>query len=430
VRRLICEGATLRAALLALLCLAAGCSAPSSQTVELTWAVGKDSTGTQRRLADAFMAQNPGWTVRLIEMPASATVQRDSYVTYFIARDPTIDVYSIDLTWTAEFAAAGWLRPLDAEFPPAAHAAFLPGPIEGCTYGGHVYAVPWFTDAGLLYYRRDLLARERLTPPRTWEELVRQARLLGTKYRMYGFVFQAEQYEGLVCNFLEYVWSAGGTVAAPAITLDTPAARRALQFMYEMIHGLRVAPPAVLTFKEEESRQAFTAGQSVFLRNWPYVWLAAQDPANSTVAGRLGVMALPGRVPGAGVSCLGGWNLAVSRFSRHPGPAWRLIAFMTDPAAQRQFATGAGRLPTRHTLYRDRAVAAALPYLAAVYPALRTARPRPVSPYYARISDVLQVELHRALTDRQSVAAALRAAQRKIEALENGDRRFSGAGVR
>jgi multiple sugar transport system substrate-binding protein len=406
-----------RLGIFAFLFLIFSCARPTGNKTIITWAVGKDITRTQQKLADDFMRLHPAVAVRIIEMPESSTTQRDSYVTYLIARDPTIDLYSIDITWAAEWAAADWIVPLDRYFPVADREDFLPGPLAGCSYHGHIYAVPWFTDAGLLYYRKDLLEKEGLAVPATWDDLVRSAKIVGQKYNMKGFVLQAAQYEGLVCNFLELLWSFGGTAADPAgrITVATPAALAALQFLSDCIYASRITPQDVLTFKEEESRQSFTSGESVFLRNWPYVWKVAQDTSTSQVAGRIGIGPLPGKAPGQGVSCLGGWNLAISKFSKHPDAAWQLAAFMTAVEAQKKYAIAGGRLPTRKSVYSDPAVLNVAPHFRTLYPVFINARPRPVSAIYSKVSDILQVELHRALTRQESPSDALQRAQEKID---------------
>jgi multiple sugar transport system substrate-binding protein len=381
----------------------------------VTWAVGKDSTGIQAQLVKNFNASGQGFTVRLVEMPEAAGVQRDSYVTYLVSRDPTIDVYSLDIVWPAEFAAAGWLIPLDERFPPEARSAFLPGPVTACTWNGHIYAVPWFTDAGLLYYRRDLVA----APPMTWRDLVLQAITVRRDRDIAGFVYQGQQYEGLVCNFLEYLWSAGGDLfdrnGRPA--LNTKAARDALTMMYNMIHRSQIVPRAVLGYQEDDSRQVFTSGNAVFLRNWPYVWAIGQDKTKSKVAGKTGIAPLPHWPGFRSASTLGGWNLGISKYSRHPNEAWRFIRYMTDAQVQKLYAIKGGRLPTLRSVYADPDVLAASPHYRTLYPIFINARPRPSSPIYPRISDLLQVELHRCLTGQKTVDAALQDAQAKLEDL-------------
>ena len=165
--------------------------------ITITWAVGKDPTRFHDTLIAKFEEKFPNIKVRLLEMPESATIMHDAYVTYFSARDPSVDVYSIDIIWPPEFGSAEWLLPLNEYISDEEMEAFLPGPIKGCTYRGSLYAIPWFTNGGVLYYRADLLKKENLAPPSTWTELVHHSKLLEKKYGVYGFVFQAHQYEGV-----------------------------------------------------------------------------------------------------------------------------------------------------------------------------------------------------------------------------------------
>ncbi len=384
----------------------------------ITFAVGKDPTGYHQQLLRDFESSHPGVRVKLIEMPESATQQHNSYVTYFSSGDASIDVYSIDIIWPSEFGAAGWLLSLEEYFSHDELAEFLPGPVEGCTYEGQLFAIPWFTDAGILYYRQDLLADEGLSPPETWDDLVGQAKLLQQKHDVYGFVFQAQQYEGLICNFLEYVWANGGRVLTSSgdVTIDSPAAVEALEFMTDLVSRHDITPEGIATYKEEEARQLFTEGKAAFMRNWPYAWALAQsEEKGSEVVGKVGISPLPHPPGGESAACLGGWNLAISKYSKHPSESAQFIRFMTSYEAQKIFALEGGRLPTRKKLYQDEDVLLKNPHYESLYEAFMTARPRPVTPFYPKLSDVLQIEVHRALIGAKTPKDALRSARVQIE---------------
>ncbi|HAD81095.1 TPA: ABC transporter substrate-binding protein [Candidatus Edwardsbacteria bacterium] len=383
---------------LPVIALALAMSCAKSGEKSLTWAVGKDPTGRHQALIEEFQRVHPGVRVNLLEMPESSSAQHDAYVTYLAAGDRTIDVYSIDIIWPAEFAQAGWLLPLDDVL--TEKEDFLPGPLAGCTYRDTLWAVPWFTDAGMLYYRSDLLKKNRLKVPVTWEELIKRASFLSKKYGMVGYAWQGQQYEGLVCNFLEVLWSCGGELfddnGQPLL-----ASREALQAagIVKEMFNIKASPLGVLTYKEEESRQLFTSGQAVFMRNWPYAWALSQDTTKgSVVAGKVGMAPLPACRGESSSSCLGGWNLAVSRFSRHPALAKELVLFLTSAESQKEFALKGGRLPTRKSVYHDQKVLEANPHYRDFYCSFITARPRPVRPDYSRISDFLQIGLHRIFT--------------------------------
>jgi len=374
------------------------CAKPGGKTI--TWAVGKDPTGRHQAMIEEFQKLHPGVTVKLLEMPESSTAQHDAYVTYLAAGDKSIDVYSIDIIWPAEFARAGWLLPLGDALASSEKDDFLPGPLTGCTYRDTLWAMPWFTDAGMLYYRKDLLEKNRLKVPDTWEELIKQASFLSKKYDMAGYVWQGQQYEGLVCNFLEILWSCGGELfddsGQPLLT--SREALMAAGIVKEMFN-INASTLGVLTYKEEESRLLFTSGQAVFMRNWPYAWALSQDTAKgSAVAGKVGMAPLPACRGEVSSSCLGGWNLAVSRFSRNPDLAKELVLFLTSYACQKDFALKGGRLPTRRSVYHDPEVLELNPHYKDFYNSFVTARPRPVRADYPKISDILQIGLHRIFT--------------------------------
>jgi len=385
----------------------------------LTLAVGKDPTGQHQALVAEFERQNPGVKVKVLEMPESSTQQHDAYITYLAARDHSIDVYSIDIIWPAEFASAGWVIPLDGYFTEEELKDFLPGPLAGCRYRDSLYALPWFTDAGLLYYRKDMLEKLGRKPPSTWEELTMLASVLSKEEGVAGFVWQGQQYEGLVCNFLEVLWSCGGDVFGPdgRPTLDGPEAAKAVDIMTDMLR-IKASPRGVLTYKEEESRQLFTGGKAAFMRNWPYAWAIAQDSAKgSSVVGKVGVVPLPSLDGKSSAACLGGWNLAVSRYSKHKDLAVKLAKFLCSFESQKRFALQGGRLPTRSSVYEDPEVLTANPHYQLFHQAFLNARPRPVRPDYPKASDIMQLGLHRILAGSVSAEAGLAEIQHGLEGL-------------
>lgn len=402
--------------------LAQGCQPAGQKTI--TWAVGKDPTGQHQSLAGQFEKLHPGIKIKLLEMPESSTAQHDAYVTYLASGDRTVDVYSIDIIWPAEFARAGWLVPLGKYLDTLDLADFLPGPVAGCTYHDTLWAVPWFTDAGMLYYRRDILKENGLKVPETWDQLTTQASYLSQKYGLAGYVWQGQQYEGLVCNFLEVLWSCGGNLSETdsGLVIDGQAAFAALNYMHRMLET-EASPRGVLTYKEEEGRQFFTQGKAVFMRNWPYAWALAQDTSKgSRVAGKVGLAPLP-HLPGQQSSaCLGGWNLAVSRHSKYPDEAAALVKFLTSSSSQKLFALNGGRLPTRKSVYEDTAVIGAFPHYRQFYLSFVNARPRPVRPDYPRLSDDLQIELHKILLGKKIEPAMIVEMQNKLQAMSLADR--------
>jgi trehalose/maltose transport system substrate-binding protein len=370
------------------------------------------------RLLARFERENPGVKVKDETLPSSSDEQHQFYAINLQARSSDFDVLALDVIWVAEFAHAGWLRDITPLLPAPEREDFFPGPLAAVTQSGRLYAVPWFIDAGLLYYRMDLLAKYKLAPPRTWDELVHDARtVMAHEPGLYGYVWQGRQYEGLVCNALEYLWSNGGGVLRDGrVALDSAANRRALGFMRDLIARYRVSPAFVTTLTEEPSREIFSRGKAVFLRNWPYAWRLFEAPG-SAVRGKVGAMVLPHFAGGASAAALGGWQLGVNRYSRHAAQAEQLVRFLSSASAQKAVALAYGFSPPRRSLYHDPEFKTAAPFLASLEPVFEKARPRPVSPFYVPMSQVLQTEFSAAVSGIRTPAEALAAAQQQVQSL-------------
>jgi multiple sugar transport system substrate-binding protein len=335
-------------------------------------------------------------------------------------RDPSLDLFVMDVIWPSEFAAAGWVLPIDARFPPEERAKFLPGVIAANTYRGRIYGIPSFVDAGLLYYRQDLLEKHGFAPPTTWPELVRQATIITGREGpgLYGYSGQFKQYEGLVCDMLELVASNGGRLISEdgrRATLSDPRTLEAVRFARDRILG-RLTPPGVLAYEELESLAVFADGRAVFHRNWPYAWRSLGDPARSRVVGKVGAAPLPAFPGGRSVSALGGWQFALPAFSRKTEAAWAVARFLTGPEMQRFFAVRESRAPTRTALYDDPEVLRANPEFRHQRQAFWNARPRPRTPVYALVSNRLQAFFSRAIADpRSDLEGLARAYDRLID---------------
>src|SRR5690554_168922 len=305
----------------------------------------EDASGAIRRLVDLFNSTHDWITVEHKALSSGSDDCHSYYVTAFLSKSNSFDVFSADIIWSAEFASSGWIEPLDNYFSLMEREAFLPGPIAGCTYKNHIWAVPWFTDAGVLLYRTDLLKE----PPKTWAELIATAKdLMGKGAVQYGYVFQGNQYEGLTCNVLEMIWNNGGEVldGKSRVELDSTEAVEGLQILVDIMKS-GICPPNVLSYQEEDTRLAFQDGKVLFARNWPYAW-SLMNREGSLVRGRVGISPLPvGPKAKVSSSCLGGWNLMINRYSRHKAAAWEFIKFISGIEGQRINSMMGGRLPTR-----------------------------------------------------------------------------------
>jgi trehalose/maltose transport system substrate-binding protein len=350
--------------------------------------------------------------------------------------DPDLDVFFLDVIWPPEFAARGWLADLSERLPESARADFFPGPLNADTIDGAVRAVPFNIDVGLLFYRKDLLEKYHFSPPATWKELLAQsdAILAGegkTHPDLIGYAGQFDQYEGLVCNLLEFVESGGGSLldAQGRPALASPEVIHAVRFIRdELLHNAahpRRASDYLLTAKEQESRDIFARGDAVFLRNWPETWNILNNPARSSVAGRVGMAPLPAFEGGRHAGTLGGWQLGIAAYSPRQAMAWKFISFMTGHETQRQLAIGQAQTMARMTIYDDPELLKALPFFGRPGPwgaplreAAMHAVPRPRSVRYNAVSERIQRCVYEAIRTTDSDIPALMAGCDKAVAEE------------
>jgi trehalose/maltose transport system substrate-binding protein len=363
-----------------------------------------------------------GHTVRIVSTPNDATARFALYQQLLAARSADVDVLQIDVIWPAALAAHLYdLSPIVARQMTSAH---LPALIENSTIDDHLVAMPWFVDVGLLYYRRDLLQKYGLEPPRTWQELTEAARRVqdgeraAGNPRMWGFVFQGRPYEGLTCNALEWIAAAGGgrllgPDGAPVVNNERAAA--ALTLAHSWIGT--IAPEGVLNYGEEDARGVFQSGNAVFMRNWPYAWSLA-NAAGSPIAGQVAVMALPAGSPdGPHAGTLGGGELAVSRYSHHPDIAAQLVLYLAGAAEQRRRAIEGSFAPSMPALYQDADLLRAQPLMVAIGEAVRGAVARPVREAggrYNQISNAVWLAVHATLSGDGSAAENLAALDGRI----------------
>jgi multiple sugar transport system substrate-binding protein len=391
---------------------------------EFTFAMGQDTTGALPVMVKNFNAKYAGqYTANYREMPTDTGQYFDQLRTEFQAGGGDIDLIGGDVIWPAQFAAVGYILDLSDRFTEAERQSFLPGPVESNTYEGKVYGVPWYTDVGLLYYRKDLLEQSGFSePPATWDELKEQAlRIVQNSGTKNGFIFQGANYEGGVVNGLEYVYSHGGAVLDEndknKVVIGSPEAAAGLQTERSMVaEGL--APESVTTFTETESEALFLRGESVFLRTWPQLYSKASDSEQSTIEqAQVGVAPLPAGEGGRSAGGLGGWNFFINAASdpQTQDAAYEFIRFATSPEQQRFYALEGSRLPTLQELYQDQEVLDAVPVIKlAGEQALRDARPRPVSPFYSDMSLEMAKQFNASLKGEVSPEEATQTLQEKL----------------
>jgi len=364
-----------------------------------------------------------GVRVELLRQPADTDQRRQGLVIALNAHQSEPDVFLMDVAWLGLFVASHWLEPLDNRVDAAPFFQRVVNLVD--RQQGHLMALPVYLDCGLLYYRRDLLERFRLPgPPGTWPQLLAYARTVQramrkTNPRFYGFVWQGAQYEGLVCNFMEFSGSRGGFIQQGGrLLLDVAANQTALNFMRDLIWQYRISPPSTYTeMKEEQVRLYFQAGNALFERNWPYAWSLHQSPA-SKIRNKIGIAPLPAPVDGERVSTLGGWHIGLSRFSDRKPQALKFIRFVTSYDTQKKIMQRMGWNPGREDLYDAPDILKQAPHYRELKQIFHNAVPRPLLPYYTQVSAIAQRYLNSVLADRLSAANALKAAQDEIDALQ------------
>ncbi len=417
---------------LLLLCAVAGCTKKAEEEKTIihfvTWKPNIPEAWDE--ILNIFASEHPEMEIAKEIGPHSSTAFHDLLTQKLKNQSKDVDVFLMDVIWPPEFAAAGWAMPLDERFSEPEQKKFMDGSILANTFRGRIYGVPLFIDSGVLYYRKDLLETYGFTPPATWEEMVAQAGMIVAREaekgnEIYGFSGQFKQYEGLVCDMQEYILSNGGMILDPDTGrsgLAGESAIKAVTFVREEIIG-KAAPVGVLTYQEPESLDVFIQGKAVFHRNWPYAWSVSNNPERSTISGKVGIAKLPHFKGNKSYSTLGGWQIGISNYSEDKDAAWEFVNFLSSSRIQKILALKAGRAPTRKALYEDADILKAHPHFSHMKDVFLTAYPRPRTPLYPAVSNVLQRYFSKAIssTNINLEKEALAASEEieKIIAMEN-----------
>lgn len=363
--------------------------------------------------AERFMAENPGITVEVIETPDFVEDRLGTYLQIFEAQSPEGDVFQIDVVWPGDLAE----HFVDLNEYGAADVSgdHFPAIVENNTVDGKLIGIPWFTDAGLLYYRTDLLEKYGYDdPPATWDELEEMAATIQEGERaenedFWGYVWQGNAYEGLTCDALEWIASNdGGTIVSPdgEITINNENAVAIVDQAAGWVGT--ISPPGVTAFGEEDSRAVWQAGNAAFMRNWPYAY-SLGNAEDSVIAGMFDVSPLPAGDSGSGAATLGGWQLAVSKYSEHPEEAAKLALFMASYDEQKIRAIEGSLNPTIEALYEDADVLEASPFFGSLFDVFTNAVARPstaTAPDYSDVSAAFFNAVHSVLTGEQDAATA------------------------
>jgi len=396
------------------------------ETAKLTFAVGGASNEVEywEKVIEEF-TDSTRIEVILLRQPTDTDQRRQGLVIPLRSRQRDPDMFLMDVIWVGQFAASNWLEPLDSvvkagDIDPG---KFFDPIIEQVdTYQNRLFALPVYNDCGLLYYRKDLLEKYDFKTPTTWQELIQSAFLIQERERVlhpnfFGFVWQGAQYEGLICNFLEFAVSHDGGIidSAGEIIIFTPQNVKVADLMHDLIHEYGISPPNTYTeMKEEETRLTFENGNALYERNWPYAW-GLHNREESAVRGKVGVTLLPRADNGQHAATLGGWHIGISKFSDAKSEALMFLKFVLSYGTQKKLALNLGWNPGRSDLYKDEDIRKKMPHLDVLKKSFENAVARPTTPFYTQISEILQKHLNAVLSGRSLPDEALAKAQREIK---------------
>jgi multiple sugar transport system substrate-binding protein len=390
----------------------------SAAPIEITFAFDQGVGEPTLKLLEEFNASQSDIHVNSYVLPQDANNLHDDFVNKMIAGDTSVDVMALDVVFISEFASAGWLLPLNEYFDAATLSNYIAGTIEGATYEGTLYAMPWFTNASMFFYRKDLLESAGVTQvPTTYQGWIDVYEKVKDKVD-YAIAFQASQSEALVCNWAEFVWNQGGEIldASGKPVVTSPEVTAATQLMADLIGTY--APEGTTTYAETESQQVFQEGKALTCRTWSGTWNTFNNANESTVAGKVGVTTLPVATEGMTAhSCLGGLDVTINAAidAAHREAAVTFIKWITSFETEKRMTIYSSQPPAFASVYEDAEVLKAIPFYSDFFPIISEGKSRPISPAYSEVSDAIQRNVHKALTKEVPVADALTALQTELE---------------
>jgi multiple sugar transport system substrate-binding protein len=389
-------GALAGAAALAAALAASGAAYAQQTTLRVFSGGANQRPDLMRKLFDQYQAKNPGVKIDIETGGATSELQRQYLSTVLNAKDSAIDVYMIDIVNPAQYFGAGWLEPLDTYIgkPADVLKPYLPVYSVSNVVDGKLAAMPAFADAMFMYYRKDLLEKHKIAEPKTWDELAAAASKIQKAEgnpNLQGLSIQGAPIEGAVCTFLLPYWSQGKDFndAGGKMTLDKAAATKGLTQWLSMVDQ-GVIKKNVAEVKTPDTVNEFKAGQVIFAINWGFAWDRFKDDADSSVKGKVGVMPLPAVAGGKSATCVGGWQWAVSAFSKNKPAAANLVKFLSSPEASKFLAAEGSLLATYQSVYTDADVVKAVPWFKDAANVVIAGKSRPISKDYGQVSDVIR----------------------------------------
>jgi multiple sugar transport system substrate-binding protein len=381
------------------------------------WA-GKDTSGFTKTLVDGFNAQHPNGKVTFHELSSKADEQRQQMIQNTQIKNPKMGVVSMDVVWTAEFAAKGYVEALPAD---TSTEGMLKAPVDAATYFGKLYGLPTSTDGGLLWYRTDLLKKYDIAnPPASFDEMKTACDKIiagENNSKLHCYAGQFNKYEGLTVNFDEAVHGAGGVIVGDdgKPNVATPEATKGLSTLTDWFKSGDI-PKAAITWTEEEGRTAFQHGELIFHRNWGYVAAHAAEDKDSEIKGKFDAAPLPG-ITGPGVSSLGGHSFAVGKYADNKGTALDFLKYASSPEVQKAQLLKSTLTPVTEATYSDPEVLKKYPFFTIELKSVQGAKPRPKAVEYGDVTLAIQDAAYNALQGQVAPDAALQSLQSKLQTL-------------
>lgn len=390
---------------------ACGSSSPSGgstgrTTVHFVTAKLASGSKTMQEFVNDYNNSQSKYNVEVTELPtsSSSTEVHQLLAQQLSNKSADIDAFTQDIVWVAEFADSGWSMDLTKEFNDADRATWFPANLKAATWQNQLHAIPWNITAGLLYYRKDLLSAANYQPPTSWiDQLVPQAQhFVSAKTTTNGFNWQAAQAEAMVCDLVEFIASAGGSILSDdgkqAHIAEAPAIE-AVQFMYDTMNRYAITPKAALAWAEQPSREDFWAGNAAFMRMWSSSWKNTQDPATSKVVGKVGLSSLPQFPGGKTASCLGGYQLGVAANAKNKDGALDFLRWMSSTTVEKAYYDMYGYPAANVEFWKNGDIANTDIGKAVLNQVNAGGTPRPITPKYGQITLQLQSYVSKALTN-------------------------------
>ena len=393
------------------------------QTTLRIFTGGQQRPDVMRKIADEYQKKNPNVKIEVEVGGATSEAQQQYLTTVLSSKDSALDVILIDVIRPAQWAAQGWAEPLDA-YLGSDKAKILPAYLKAYAdadqVGGKLVALPYFADAQFLYYRKDLLDKYKRPVPKSWDEMMETARVIldGEKNpQLQGFSTAGAPIEGTVCTYLVPLWGTGSDIVKDGrLNLDTVEARQPFQ-LYGRMKQAGVLPKNIAEIPTDRIRVDFQAGNVVFAQNWGYFWNRVENDADTKVKGKVGVTILPHDQGGKSATCIGGWQLAVSAYSKNKQEAVKFARWLSSPEVSKMQAVLASHLPVFPSVYRDPEVLAANPWFADALPVVETAKSRPVSAQYPQVSDAIRSNMNAYLAGTKTTDGALADMKNRLKPL-------------